>query len=221
MTERSSARKRGPYAQGRQSRELVLDTALAVIGRQGFGATSLKDIAEEVGMTQAGLLHHFQTKENLLTEVLRRRDVVNQQMDAPHEAHYPRAVYIAHESMKVPGLLHLYVNLEAAASDPKHPSHRYFLERDAAVDANVARDIEARQGEGRFDPRIDPQVFARILIALFDGLQAEIAIDPRIDLPGTLEALWDMFASPAESAGTDGAESQGATTTSAAANEVR
>lgn len=79
-------RKRGTYAKGRAARELILQTALELIGRRGYTATSLRDIADEASMTQAGLLHHFDTKENLLAEVLRKRDEVDRQHFSPAES---------------------------------------------------------------------------------------------------------------------------------------
>jgi beta-glucosidase len=189
--------KRGPYSRGRESRELILATALDVIGHQGYGATSLRDIAAAVGMTQAGLLHHFGTKENLLIEVLRERDAAGHALlgDSPTDD-LPLTIRLARHNLQIPGLIHLFVSLEAAAGDPQHPCHAWFRERDAVVHARVARDIERRQAAGTFDPDADARVVARTLLALSDGLQAQWAIDPSIDLAGILEDFWRRYARP-------------------------
>lgn len=189
------ARKRGTYAKGRAARDLILQTALDVIGRKGYTATSLRDIADEAGMTQAGLLHHFDTKENLLTEVLRRRDDVDRQQFSPADiTEMPLIIQLAHHNMEVPGLVQLYVSLQAAAVNPDHPCHDYFRERDLVVQGRISRDIQKRQEAGTFDPGADAQLIARMLLALSDGLQAEWAINPAIDLGGTLEAFWKTYA---------------------------
>ena len=195
--------KRGPYSRGRESRETILTTALEVIGHKGYGATSLRDIAAAVGMTQAGLLHHFGTKENLLIEVLRKRDAVNRAQlgDSPDEV-LPLTIRLARHNLEIPGLIHLFVSLEAAAGDLGHPCHAYFRERDAVVHGRVARDIERRQERGTFDPDVDAGVVARMLLALSDGLQAEWSIDPSIDLAGILEEFWRRYARPAVTVGT-------------------
>ena len=197
MSERTVAapsRRRGPYAKGRAARELILQTALEVLGRKGYSATSLRDIAQEVGMTQAGLLHHFDSKENLLAEVLRKRDEVDRQKFSPADVtELPLIIQLAHHNMEVPGLVQLYVSLQAAAVDPAHPCHDYFLERDLTVQGRIARDIEKRQQAGTFDPDADPRVIARMLLALSDGLQAEWAINPDVDLAGTLDAFWNQY----------------------------
>lgn len=203
-TDSVGSRRRGPYAKGRAAKELILQTALEVIGRKGYNATSLRDIAEQVGMTQAGLLHHFDTKENLLSEVLRKRDEVDRQHFSPSNVtELPLIIQLAHHNMEVPGLVQLYVSLQAAATDVDHPCHEYFRERDLVVVGRIARDIEKRQAAGTFDPSVEAHVIARMLLALSDGLQAEWAVNPDIDLGGTLHAFWNQYARPSEAPGGD------------------
>ncbi|SPT50161.1 HTH-type transcriptional repressor KstR2 [Actinomadura madurae] len=62
------------YAKGRARRREILLAALNAFAEQGFRATSMREIAEMVGLSQAGLLHHFSSKNELLEEVLRLRD---------------------------------------------------------------------------------------------------------------------------------------------------
>src|SRR5258708_26968024 len=52
-------------------RAQIIRGAAAVLARQGYEATSMKEIADEVGVS-SGLLHYyFGTKEDLLAEVVR------------------------------------------------------------------------------------------------------------------------------------------------------
>lgn len=66
--------RRGSYAKGIAKREEILTRALDVIAREGYRGASVKAIAEAVGLSQAGLLHYFGSKEELFTAVLRKRD---------------------------------------------------------------------------------------------------------------------------------------------------
>ncbi|MBM9469312.1 TetR/AcrR family transcriptional regulator [Nakamurella leprariae] len=43
----------------------ILDRAAAVLARQGEAKTSVQDIADAVGLSKAGLLHHFSSKDAL------------------------------------------------------------------------------------------------------------------------------------------------------------
>jgi AcrR family transcriptional regulator len=47
----------------------ILDRAAALFARRGFSGTSVQQVADAVGLSKAGLLHHFPSKEALHTAV--------------------------------------------------------------------------------------------------------------------------------------------------------
>ena len=51
-----------------------MDAAVEVFATVGYNKGSLREVADRVGMSQAGLLHHFPSKEHLLEAVLTWRD---------------------------------------------------------------------------------------------------------------------------------------------------
>ena len=67
-----------PYAtllaKGEDRRQRILAVAERLLARNGWRNTSLAQIAKEAGVTPAGLLHHFESKEQLLNAVLDARD---------------------------------------------------------------------------------------------------------------------------------------------------
>jgi AcrR family transcriptional regulator len=68
-----AATRRGSYAKGRERREAILAAADEVFAERGFHRASLSTIATRVGLSDAGLLHHFASKEHLLLELLELR----------------------------------------------------------------------------------------------------------------------------------------------------
>ena len=48
------------------TRERILDVALDLFTDQGFDATSLRQIAERLGVTKAALYYHFESKDDIL-----------------------------------------------------------------------------------------------------------------------------------------------------------
>ena len=50
----------------------VLETALALFSRRGFGATSMRDISRESGMSVGNLYHHFGSKEAIFQGLIDR-----------------------------------------------------------------------------------------------------------------------------------------------------
>src|SRR5688572_14180620 len=50
----------------------ILDESAALFLRRGYNATSLREIADAVGMKAGSLYYHFASKEDLLVEILER-----------------------------------------------------------------------------------------------------------------------------------------------------
>jgi TetR/AcrR family transcriptional regulator, cholesterol catabolism regulator len=52
-------------------REKILGTAAQLIRQKGYRATTVRDIAEGVGILSGSLFHHFASKEEMLLEIMR------------------------------------------------------------------------------------------------------------------------------------------------------
>ena len=59
-----------PTPKGQASNEQVFRAAARLMVQKGYGATSISDIAQAVGMTKAGLYHHITGKQDLLFQIL-------------------------------------------------------------------------------------------------------------------------------------------------------
>lgn len=51
------------------SRQLIIETAIQLFNKNGYAATSIKDIADELGCTKAALYYHIASKEEILSEI--------------------------------------------------------------------------------------------------------------------------------------------------------
>ncbi|MFI9205739.1 TetR/AcrR family transcriptional regulator [Streptomyces sp. NPDC053048] len=56
-----------PQPRKSDTRERIQRTALALFVSRGYEKTSLREIAEELGVTKAALYYHFKTKEDILS----------------------------------------------------------------------------------------------------------------------------------------------------------
>src|SRR5690348_17881831 len=78
LVEGSSVTDSRPYAallaKGEDRRLRILEVAQRLLTRNGWRNTTLAQIAGEAGVSPAGLLHHFESKEQLLHAVLDIRD---------------------------------------------------------------------------------------------------------------------------------------------------
>ncbi len=55
-----------PKADHSDTRDRILDVALELFTEQGYDGTSLREIAERLGLTKAALYYHFESKEDIL-----------------------------------------------------------------------------------------------------------------------------------------------------------
>lgn len=55
------------------TRTRIQDVALELFIEQGYEATSLREIAERLGVTKAALYYHFKTKEDIVLSLAERR----------------------------------------------------------------------------------------------------------------------------------------------------
>jgi AcrR family transcriptional regulator len=53
------------------TRERILEVAAALFAERGYAATSVRDIAAELGIANPSLYHHFKSKSDLLIELLK------------------------------------------------------------------------------------------------------------------------------------------------------
>ncbi|WP_163596918.1 TetR/AcrR family transcriptional regulator, partial [Klebsiella pneumoniae] len=71
MAATASGRKRRTQAERTaETREALLDAAIGLLHRNGYGGTSTETIAEEAGVTRGALHHHFGTRAQLMAEVI-------------------------------------------------------------------------------------------------------------------------------------------------------
>ena len=196
--------QRGSYAKGIAKREEILHAALAVVAREGYHGASVKELAEAVGLSQAGLLHYFDSKDELFVEILRTRDEVDMaghagaveavDLDEMRDGY----LEIVRHNARVPGLVELFTRLAADAANPEHPSRVFFAERGAGLRDRWAGTIADAQAEGRIRGDVDPVLAARLLQAVSDGAQMQLLVEPELDMTTLIETLFDLMQAPAE-----------------------
>jgi len=178
---------RGSYAKSEERRREILEAALEVFAVSGFRSGSIRDVAERVGMSEAGLLYHFPTKNVLLTAVLDERDEIARRIVPNGEdglATVLGLVTLAEYNMTIPGVVELFCVLSAEATAADHPAHDYFVQRYEAVRSLTGRAFGLLAERGLLRQGIDPEAASRNVIALMDGLQVQWLLDRNsVDMP--------------------------------------
>jgi AcrR family transcriptional regulator len=181
----------GTYAKGRDRREKILVAAWDAFGEQGYRGASLARIAERAGVSDAGLLHHFPSKQHLLLALLERRD--EQDRDRVNGAVAAQAslrdalLQLCAENAAAPPLVQLFTVMAAESIEPAHPGHDWFRSRYRRVRAELAEHVAGARTQGELDPGLDAASIATQLVAVLDGLQLQWLLDPgRVDMTATL-----------------------------------
>jgi AcrR family transcriptional regulator len=174
----TTARKpRGEYRKSRARRQEIIEAAVEVFATVGYHKGSLRDVADRVGMSQAGLLHHFPSKEHLLEAVLTRRDDDARALmgePAPTGTALLRfLVDLATYNAGHPQLVELHVILSGEGASVEHPLHGYFVQRYEQVYTMIRDAFEEAAERGQLREGVNTSSAARTVIALLDGLQLQ------------------------------------------------
>ncbi|GGW52807.1 MULTISPECIES: TetR/AcrR family transcriptional regulator [Streptomyces] len=179
-----------PYGDGMSARTTrseerraeIVRAALEVIAERGYRGASLAAVAERVGLTQQGLLHHFPTKDALLVTVLKERD----QWDAmPHNQWRIDLLcsLVEYNAMR-PGIIQTFSALLGESVTEGHPARSYFTDRYRQVRADITAALRTEYGD-RLPNGLTPERTAPLLVAVMDGLQYQWLLDPEsVDMPG-------------------------------------
>lgn len=184
-----SRRKAPPAAR----RGEFLDQALAMFGERGFNGLTIQSLAERCGISNAGLLYYFGSKDELLLAVLDELDLREREAMEPLVAAAERgtggaattlesvrnllATMLARQ-IQTPTTTRFLLVLRAEATDREHIAHDWFRERD-----RLAHELFDALLKGLVP---DSAETARNLTALMQGLGLQwLREDQAFDLMAT------------------------------------
>lgn len=173
----------GPRPETERKRIDIIRAATETFGAKGSANGTLADIADQVGMTRAGVLHHFGSKQSLLLEVLEYRD----RDDVAHlddrqipggPALFAHLVSTALRNSLRPGIVQVYTVLSSESVTEDHPARSFFVDRYHNLRQEVADAFRVLcANEAASDPSAIDKASASIL-AVMDGLQLQWLLDP-------------------------------------------
>lgn len=187
-----------PYAtllaKGEDRKQRILQVAERLLARHGWRNTSLAQIARAAGVTPAGLLHHFESKEQLLNAVLDARD-------ADDDSHADRSGDLVTEICRVaerfdraPELVGTFTVLLVENIAPDAPLHDRLLTRQREAVKIVAQLIENGQRAGRYRTDFDAAIKAVEILAFINGMETAWLLDPSIPLAEVFKGYGETLA---------------------------
>lgn len=152
----------------------VLRRAIDVFNRQGYEATSIGDLARELGLTKSAIYHHVPSKEALLAAALDEAldglsAAIDEAAAGPETSAYERLRTAVRHSVEiladhVPAvtlLLRVRGNSEVELA---------ALERRRVIDDKLAHLVQAAVDEGSLRADIPPELISRLLFGMVNSL---------------------------------------------------
>lgn len=176
-------------------RAKILDEGIRVIGERGYYGFTVQDMAQRCGMSNAGLLHHFPSKDHLLLAVLaeiqaREAEVLAPLVEAVARGPQGESAKAAVRELLItmvtrasakPQFSRFLAELTLESLDPAHPAHAWGRAREAVI-----LDLFA----GLIGPYVDePLSIARLMLAVIDGLALQWL---RANQAFDVVAVWDL-----------------------------
>ena len=145
------------------SRQEILRTAARLFQQRGYDATSMNDVAAALKLSKGGLYHHFQSKDEILFEIM------NHAMEITEERVLAPARAIADPEARLRALIRLHIEVVLSPQDREitvmlhenHPLPPTLRRRINArkkdyihfVESLMAEVQRIRQGKGSVSPR--------------------------------------------------------------------
>lgn len=172
--------------QKEERRKAILMTALELFVKRGYYETKITDIAAAVPMSTGLMFHYFESKEELLTELIR--------MGAEYSGRMPDMPQVSQDILlagflksifeyadKAPWVFNMFVLMGRARRIGMPEEVRQAAQSVRQVE-NTAELVKAGQKAGVFRDG-DPVLLATLFWTSVQGIMEEMAYDPDLKAP--------------------------------------
>jgi AcrR family transcriptional regulator len=159
------------------TREKILETAMRLFSTQGYGNTSLSQVAKEAQVSKALIFWHFENKDQLFRTALQKTlepYIINilDDLEGLSELDQIRRLIDEYYAFVSQNMYSVKFVLGLILRDEKHPDdvvgHMNELQR---VYVNLLADImESGRQKGLFRPTLDPPLDAGLIMSALHGI---------------------------------------------------
>ncbi len=166
---------RRPRGRPGYDQDTVLRRAIDLFNRQGYDATSINDLAVDLGVTKSAIYHHFDSKEAILAAALDEAlDGLDAAVAAAADATRDERAYDRLRAT-VEGAVHILVAHLPAVTlllrvRGNSPLEQSALERRRRIDEQLATVVKQAVDEGDLRDDVDPEVISRLVFGMVNSL---------------------------------------------------
>ncbi|WP_347177232.1 TetR family transcriptional regulator C-terminal domain-containing protein [Parafrankia sp. EAN1pec] len=92
-----------------------------------------------------------------------------------------------------PGLMRLFVESAAAATDPSHPAHEFYARRYEELSSYIVSRLAGPVEAGRIRGDVPLEDVARLPLAVIDGLRMQWLLNPAVDMAKLAESFIRLY----------------------------
>jgi len=180
---------------GPVTREQILDSSLRLFSEKGFARTSVRDIAQSAGITDAAIYYHFASKRDLFEALIEERGF-GAALEGLERAEVTLGPQEAIGNIAISALAFIYVNrdlmkvlmVEAMAGDAvATEEYLTLVERWKRAEARILRHFDARgQLCTRDIDELASQLVVTVIGAFADWLMSPAKPADGADMPAEL-----------------------------------
>ena len=183
----ADARAGGARPRGRPGydRDAVLRRAIALFNRRGYDATSIGDLAGDLGVTKSAVYHHFESKESILAaaldEALEELSGVIDAAEADRHADaHDRLTSAVRASVQVL-VAHLPAVTLLLRVRGNSELEQRALQRRRRLDERLARLVQDAADEGTLRNDVDAELISRLVFGMVNSLVEWVRPDGSLD----------------------------------------
>lgn len=172
--------------QKEERRKAILFQALVLFVKKGYHETKITDIADAVSMSTGLLFHYFESKEDLLLELVKMgAESANRSAamtDVEPEDYFRNLLGFLFSNAKTsPGIYYMFVLMGQVRREGMPEDARQVASSVNQIDAS-AKLIEKGQKKGTFRDG-DPKLLSTCFWAAVQGVMEEMTFDESLEMP--------------------------------------
>jgi AcrR family transcriptional regulator len=179
-----------------QQRKEVVEASIRVLSRIPYRRATMKDVADEAGLSITQVQVHFPTWQGLVLATVHHWQNIATGALVQVARDEGILVYmrcLVADNVQNPALARLLLALLAESTDPSHPNAPYLQVRYEAYHQIIRGGVEHDIALGRLPVTIDPVHAAELIVGLWEGLRMQALLRPTMDMEAAFDRALGML----------------------------
>jgi AcrR family transcriptional regulator len=181
-----------------QRRRQILDAAAACFARRGFHQTTMQDICDQASLSPGAVYRYFRSKDEIIEAMCARGHLEDVEMiRSAMGAEDTQAIFGQLERLFFENLddqqvcaLTLELLAEARRNDFILDSIRRGWQN---IREGLSEIVRMAQARGEVRPDLDPEMVARVMMSLYQGLLHQKLVEPDTDVHAYGKVVLSLF----------------------------